>query len=330
MEGKNIKIHLKEKIRDWVSSIDDPKVKDAVLENAIITGGAIVSLLQNEKPHDYDIYFRTEESLKLVADYYVEKYVEGNRTELEENNLSPSVQRCYWNEEGKVWCVLNESERKRDDERIRVFVRSVGAVGSDYKPYGETDSQYRKAMAQIGANLKNNPDASIDKLPAYSPVFITNNAITLKDDIQVILRFYGNPEEIHKNYDFVHCTSYWTSYNDELVMPARALEAIINKELYYVGSKYPLCSIVRSRKFLKRGWHINAGQYVKMVLQLNALDLRNLHVFEEQLIGVDSVYFGAVINKIDKLQEDGVRVDETYLIKLVNEVFDGGVEDENG
>lgn len=329
MKGKNIKTHLKRKIGDWIANINDQTVKDAILENAIITGGAIVSLLQDEKPRDYDIYFRNEESLKLVAEYYVKKYIEANKEKFEEEGLCPSVQRCYWNEERKVWSVLGENSSKRDDERIRVFIRSVGAVGVDYEPHGETDSQYRRAMAQIGEELKKNPKASIGELPAYSPIFITNNAITLKDDVQIILRFYGSPEEIHKNYDFVHCTSYWTSWDNELVMPARALEAIINKELYYVGSKYPLCSIIRSRKFLKRGWHIDAGQYVKMVLQLNALDLKNLHVFEEQLIGVDSAYFSAVINKVNELQEDRVKVDERYLIKLINEVFDESVKEDD-
>lgn len=326
MKGKNIKTHLKRKIGDWIANINDQTVKDAILENAIITGGAIVSLLQDEKPRDYDIYFRNEESLKLVAEYYVKKYIEANKEKFEEEGLCPSVQRCYWNEERKVWSVLSENSSKRDDERIRVFIRSIGAVGVDYEPHGETDSQYRRAMARIGEELKKNPKTSIGELPDYSPIFITNNAITLKNDVQIILRFYGNPEEIHKNYDFVHCTSYWTSWDNELVMPARALEAIINKELYYVGSKYPLCSIIRSRKFLKRGWHIDAGQYVKMVLQLNALDLKNLHVFEEQLIGVDSAYFGAVINKVAELQKSGTSVDENYLIKLVNEVFDGEIE----
>ena len=55
-----------------------------------------------------------------------------------------------------------------------------------------------------------------------------------------------------------------------------------------------------------------------------------LHVFEEQLIGVDSAYFGAVINKVGTLREEGQKVDETYLINLINEVFDEGVEENYG
>lgn len=327
MQGKNIKVHLKRKIGDWVSSVDDEAIKDAISDNAIITGGAIVSLLQDEKPHDYDVYFRNEKALIQVAEYYVKKYTEFVKDKLDDKGVKPTVQRCYWNKSSERWTVLKENDKKRDDERVRVFVRSVGAVGVDYIPHEETDAQYRRAMALIGDELKKSAKISVDDLPPYSPIFITNNAITLKNGVQIVLRFYGEPEEIHKNYDFVHCTSYWTSWNNALVMPPRALEAIINKELYYIGSKYPLCSVIRARKFLKRGWNINAGQYVKMILQLNALDLTNLHVFEEQLIGVDSAYFGAVINKVGTLREEGQKVDETYLINLINEVFDEGVEE---
>jgi hypothetical protein len=57
------------------------------------------------------------------------------------------------------------------------------------------------------------------------------------------------------------------------VLRAEALESILTKELRYVGSRYPLCSVIRTRKFLARGWTINAGQYVKMCFQISQLDL---------------------------------------------------------
>lgn len=324
MQGKNIKQHFRLKINDWLCNIDDENVRNAIRDNAIITGGAIVSLLQDEKPHDYDVYFANENALKIVADYYVKRFV-ALAKDKDVRARTPEAQRCYWSEESKRWVVLKGDEHK-PDERVRIFIRSDGATGMDFKPHGETDADYRHAMAKIGGAIKNNENSKIEDLPPYSPIFMTNNAITLKNGIQIVLRFYGSPEDIHKNYDFVHCTSYWTSKDNKLVLPARALEAIINKELYYVGSKYPLCSIIRTRKFLKRGWNINAGQYVKMVLQLNELDLKNLHVFEEQLIGVDSAYFGAVINHIDDLQKNKEKIDTDYLIKLINEVFDEGGE----
>ena len=106
-------------------------------------------------------------------------------------------------------------------------------------------------------------------------------------------------------------------------MPTKALECIINKELYYIGSKYPLCSIIRTRKFIERGYHINAGQYVKMAFQLNELNLHNIEVLEEQLTGVDTGYFQMMIDALRKQQErtGENEVDNAYVIELINRMF---------
>lgn len=290
-----------------------------IKQNCLITGGAIVSLLQGEAPHDYDVYFRNEESLKRVCEYYVRKYIE--LTGKPADGYSPQVQRCRWNEAKNAWTVLKNDE-VYDDPRLRIFIRSRGACGEDYD--NQKNSEFNREVAVLNEAIKEKRKENKGKISPYTPIFMTNNAITLSDSIQIVLRFYGEPADIHNNYDFVHCTSYWTCWDNELVMPARALEAIINKELYYIGSKYPLCSIIRTRKFINRGWNINAGQYVKMVLQLNDLDLKNLHIFEEQLIGVDSAYFGYLILCIEKAKQNDENfvMDSGYLINLINEVFD--------
>lgn len=336
MLGKNIRIHLKKKIQDWASSVEDAQVKKAILEKTLITGGAIVSLLQDEEPNDYDVYFKDAESCLLVAQYYVNQFLENASKGKKE--LPPiSVQRCVWQEKvlenGKttgLWHVVEKGESPKADERIRVFIRSQGAAGEGFDAYGEeSDSyQYRKALAKISQAMKKGVEAEEgkkkkDKKP-YHTKFITNNAISLSDDIQIVLRFYGEPAEIHKNYDFVHCSCCYTSWDDHLELPSRALESIINKELFYMGSRYPLCSIIRTRKFMGRGWHINAGQYVKMVLQLNEMDLKNLHVFEEQLVGVDSAYFTGLISTIEKLKHDNpdFEPDTGYLINLIDQIFE--------
>lgn len=322
MQGKFIKTRLHNKITDWANSVTDERVKDAILNDTIITGGCIVSLLQNENPHDYDVYFRSKESLKLVAEYYVNSFLK--RSNGKYSNSEVLVQDCYWDKVKNKWVVITNPENKNTDSRVRIFIRSVGAVGENFDNYEQSDREYRYALAKINEDIKSNEDKQ--SLPPYSCVFMTNNAITLTDKIQIVLRFYGEPEQIHTNYDFVHCTCYYTNYNKNLVMPSRALEAILNKELYYVGSKYPLASIIRTRKFINRGYTINAGQYVKMALQLNELNLKNLHIFEEQLIGVDSAYFTAFINELERLKKEdkNFSMDSGYLIKLINNVFDEG------
>ncbi len=150
-------------------------------------------------------------------------------------------------------------------------------------------------------------------------MFLSSNAITLSGNVQIIIRFYGEPDAIHENYDFVHCTNYWCSWDNKLELRRDALEALLTKELRYVGSKYPLCSIIRTRKFINRGWRITAGQYLKMAMQLNQLDLCDIAVLEDQLIGVDVAYFIEVISKLK--EHDSTRVDNAYLMQIIDRMF---------
>ncbi|HCD44915.1 MAG TPA: hypothetical protein DEQ64_14525 [Lachnoclostridium sp.] len=291
MNSKNLKKALNAKLTDWLKSVDDSEIKKEIKENVIITGGAIVSLLTGDKVNDYDVYFRTKESLVKVAEYYVKKWNDGKHKRSAELRV---------NEAGQVKC----------------FISSAGMASEEDEKEKEEPTPFEEFEPEESES--DTPEA--DK---YRPVFLTSNAITLSDKIQVVTRFYGEVEEIHKNYDFAHCTCAWSSWDNNLSLPQKALECIINKELYYIGSKYPLCSIIRTRKYINRGYTINAGQYLKMCLQLNDIDLRNIEVLEDQLVGVDSAYFETAIEVIEnkKNNDPTFEPDNDYLFEVINRIF---------
>lgn len=305
MNSKNIKKHLKARIRNWMDSIEDEAVKKTISENVIVTGGALVSLLTGEPVNDYDIYFRNKEACVSVAAYYVNKW--------NKSHPDKPVTLKVDEETGKVSCfvsskgIADENEEKKSDisYNFDTMPEEDDAVGAEREPEEQKEPGGEESKEK------------------YRPRFITSNAITLSDKIQIVTRFYGEVEDIHKNYDFAHCTCAWSSWNNELFLPQKALECIINKELYYVGSLYPLCSIIRTRKYLERGYHINAGQYVKMAMQLNGLDLTDVRVLEDQLTGVDTTYFQMMIDELKKHQEEtgSDKVDTTYAMELINKLF---------
>ena len=297
MNSKNIKKHLNNKLRDWISHIDDENIKDILKNNVIVTGGALVSLLTGETLHDYDVYFRTKEACLAVATYYVNKW----------NKAHP---------EKPVSVRVNEETGKID-----CFVSSKGIADEDEENANSISYNFASTEEEIEEALAEEQDSEGGE--KYRPRFITSNAITLSHKIQIVIRFYGEVEEIHKNYDFAHCTCAWSSWNNEIFLPQKALECIINKELYYIGSKYPLCSIIRTRKYLERGYHINAGQYVKMCMQLNELDLKDVKVLEDQLTGVDTTYFQMMVEALQKHMEatGESRVDSAYAMELINKLF---------
>jgi hypothetical protein len=296
---RNIAKHLQYKIKDWLKHIDDDKVKKTIEKNVIITGGSIVSLLNGELPNDYDVYFKTFESCLEVTKYFAEKW----------NTAHPEKHRVDIKVEGEA-----------PDARITAFIKSAGVVTEDDESPIDDPTEQTDLDVEITEEVT---EEQQEAKPKYRPRYFSSNAISLSDKIQLVIRFYGPVEEIHKNYDFVHCTCSYDYANNEVNLPNEALECILNKELRYNGSKYPLCSIIRTRKFISRGYTINAGQYLKMCLQLNELDLKDFRVFRDQITGVDSYYFEQVINNIIEKQEEdpSFTVDNSYLFEVINKIF---------
>ncbi len=296
MNSKNIAKALNAKLADWCKHIDNEDVVTAIKHDAIITGGAIVNMLQGESPNDYDVYFKTIETCKAVADYYAAKW----------NAEHPDKQVHVKIENDRVMMTIGEGR----GEGTTIEDGETG-IDDDTEPY---------ATENEDNPTEQNPE--IEK-PKYRPRYFSTNALSLSDKIQIVVRFWGPVEKIHENYDFEHCKCSYDWHTDTVNLPTKALECIINRELYYSGSKYPLCSIIRTRKFISRGWSINAGQYVKMALQLNKLDLSDLNVFRDQLVGVDSAYFEAVITYLQQKKENNPEfvVDDRYLFEVINRIF---------
>jgi hypothetical protein len=306
MNSKLINTILTRKHNDFLKHIDDEEIKSLIDKNAIITGGAITSLLLNEDVNDFDYYFTNKEAVVKIANYFVKKFQEKTP------NLSDKV---------KIY--VEESE-----DRVKVIVKSVGIAkegenNQNYQYFEQLPEEVGSNFVDSVTNTLNHVNANKGRSEKYRPVFMTSNAITLSEGVQLVLRFYGSPEEIHKNYDFVHCTNYWVSSEKKLYLNQPALEAILSKQLYYTGSLYPIASVIRTRKFIKRGWHINAGQYLKMCFQVGELDLKNIAVLEDQLTGVDAAYFQQIIDwlKAEKEKDATFEIKVPYLISIIDKIF---------
>ncbi len=92
--------------------------------------------------------------------------------------------------------------------------------------------------------------------------------------------------------------------------------------MIYIGSKYPVCSLFRIRKFINRGWTINAGQILKIAMQISDLNLQDINVLEDQLIGVDSLYFMNLIKLFREKQKKGDFVLTTsYVMSIIDKIF---------
>ncbi len=311
MKAKVIKSVLRKKIDSWIASIEDAELRNAARRDVIVTGGCIASMLLKEPVNDFDVYFKTRDTTKAVAAYYLKRFKPKNAA--------------------GIACEMYVDESKPD--RIRLVIKSAGIASEDgaETPYEYFEGAPDEAAGGYVAEVLGSPGDIEDAYQEaeggalavedtdYRAVFMSTNAITLSGRLQIVLRFYGEPDELHENYDFVHCTNYWTSQDNQLVLRQAALESLLARELRYVGSKYPVCSVIRLRKFIKRNWTINAGQILKMMMQITDLDLHNPEVLEDQLTGVDSAYFIELMTKVKEKDPD--KVNTAYLVEIIDRMF---------
>ncbi len=291
MKIKTIKRAISMKLTAWLSTIDDEKLRADVRANILVSGGSITSMLLSEPVNDYDVYIKDMDVLIRLAKYYTPKVLDGRLREQYLENHAPDE--VFGSEDGGE----NLAELA-----VRVKTLKPDQVKLDIPSEG------------IRIPLK---DEELNR-GDYKVAFLSQNAISLTDDLQIVLRFHGDSTQIHKTFDFIHATNYFT-FEEGLVVNTDALSSILTKELRYQGSLYPLTSIIRMKKFLLRGWTINAGEILKIMFQISELDLKDPVVLEEQLIGVDIAYFSLLIEILRGVPKD--KITSPYLNSIIDKVF---------
>lgn len=239
MNKTQIITHLSSLMNEWVESVPVTRqdIRQAIYRTTI-AGGAIVSLLQDISPNDYDVYTQTKEDCELLARYYVDLFNWDNQVEQDEYRKAAVVV---------------------EDDQVKVI-----------------------QPAMEGATIKQD-------VSKFRPIFISPNAITLKGNVQLIFRFYGEPEKLIQEFDFEHCTGYFhkVGWENKLVLNEDMLMSVLTKELKYRHGKYPVSSLLRLQKYIQRGYTIPTGELIKLALDISKLDLSNPKVFADQLSGVD-------------------------------------------
>jgi hypothetical protein len=290
MQVKTIKKVITNKMNEWLETITDTKLREEVKDNLLVSGGSITSLFLNQPVNDYDVYIQDMNVLIRLAEYYCPNQVLDGRKKNE-----------YIEKDRDD---LKEDYNENSEQAIRLKTLKSNQVKLD--------------ISSIG--IRKSPDQE----KKYQIAFLSQNAISLTNDLQIVLRFNGNNEEIHKTFDFIHATNFFT-FKDGLVTNIKALECILSKSLKYQGSLYPITSIIRMKKFINRGWTISAGEMLKIMFQISELDLKNPETLEEQLIGVDVAYFALLIESLRGVSPE--KITSKYINELIDRIFNNFDED---
>lgn len=299
MQKKTISKVIKSKMNSWLETLPKELV-NKVRPNIVVSGGSIASMFLKEDVNDYDVYIKDLDVLKELAIYYGSP----NKVEVLDGRDRDKILLEKYN-----WSDGDDNPKFIDDTEYvsELFIRWKSM---------KTDM----IKMNTGSGVRVLKQDQIEGCKPFSVSFISPNAISLTNDIQIVCRFCGSVPEIHKTFDFIHATNYFT-FEEGVVTNLEAMESLLTKQLRYQGSLYPVTSIIRSKKFIKRNWNISAGEYLKIMFQISELDLSDPIVLEEQLIGVDVAYFGKLIDTLKGIKEPNFKITSSFLNDLIEKIF---------
>jgi len=320
MTEKSITENVERSMTAWLSSIKNESLRKKVKKNLIVTGGSLTSMFLDEKINDYDVYIKDRKVLGELIKYYIQPKFGCQMSLLDYDEIESKKEPNK--KEGldlldQLHIKKSEYDAEGPNPNSGLSIAISNLQKGQFKLFDENGSQKIDVLDIISRHEDN-----IVLEGVYEPVFYSANAITLTNKIQLIIRFWGDPKEIHKNFDFVHVTNYFT-FDDGLVVKKKALKSLLTKELRYRGSLYPVTSMIRTRKFIERGFTINAGEYFKIAYQISKLDLDDPYVLEEQLMGVDVAYFNMLIESLRKAIKENkdFKVTTDWLFMKIDEFF---------
>jgi len=313
---RGIKRELKKQVENWLNSITDIDVQTLARRDVIVTGGSIASMLLGEPVNDYDVYFKTKETTRAVADYYVDDFNKTHKVKTDAtHSYKPEVR------EATLPNIKGE-----DEDRVLIYIKSAGIAAETQDTYSYFESMGEDEAIQFAeSTLLDMKERNDNNRKKYRVVFLSENAITLSDKFQIVVRFYGDPDQIHDNYDFAHAKNYWDHKKEYLHLNQTALECLMSRTLIYQGSLYPVASIFRMVKFIKRGWRVSAGQMLKIMWQISEIDLNDPTILREQLTGVDMAYMWQLIKALQGV--DPEKINSTYIAAIIDRIFEDDLQD---
>ena len=143
------------------------------------------------------------------------------------------------------------------------------------------------------------------------PVQESPNAITYKRtsgknkyEVQLITRFSGTPRQILDTFDFTIVQGCYDFSTQSFVLDDKFLPDIAARVLRYTSSShYPICALIRTKKYQDRGYHFTNSCRLAISFAINRLDLTTYKNLKEQLLGIDTTFLRGFLETLDDDQE---------------------------
>lgn len=194
---------------------------------------------------------------------------------------------------------------------------------NDFDIYTKTHEDNKKLIAYFN---------TLQTIPIISP-----NAISYRTEgatYQIITKesFIGNPNTVIDNFDYTICMGAYDIRKDNFVLHKNFLLDLSKRMLCFnENAPYPLCSLFRLRKFMKRGFSISGSEIIKLGLSVNNLKITNYKELREHLLGIDTLFLKDLTDTLLEKKETAydfhlfLHEIDMHIDKYYSSIFDDNV-----
>lgn len=190
----------------------------------------------------------------------------------------------YSRESSYLLSTMGETARKiMDDHGAFMAGGAVTSVFSsakinDFDLFFPNEGEMKKAISTITPG-----DKSVDTDSALSVILDGHR-------VQFIKCVFGTPEEVIGKFDFTICQAAFDLKNGFTFGGEFFAHLAQRRLVFNISAEYPICSLYRSRKFIKRGFSFSGIEAIKLGLRIQALDLSTYADLRKQLMGIDTLF----------------------------------------
>lgn len=159
---------------------------------------------------------------------------------------------------------------------------------------GPTDCEKAKTWFDINGDLHNQTDTSMSyRLGKQEKPY----------QLIVMPELFGDPQTIFSYYDFTVCMGAYQFFEDGqkegFIFGDDFFKHIGQRRLvFHVGTKYPICSLLRVMKYVKRGFFITGMELMKIGLAVHALKIETYADLRRQLQGIDTAFLADLTDQM--------------------------------
>jgi len=165
----------------------------------------------------------------------------------------------------------------------------------------------------------------IIKLPTNSKLeWQTENAKSYKIDketFQFICKpsYMGSPGEVLTSFDFTICMGAYSFKEDKFYFYDNFFRNLACKELIFnIKASFPISSLFRLRKFLKKEYKISGCEIIKLGLSIEKLKIDTYVKLIEQLMGIDIAFLKDLIDTMNTCEFNNKTYDFDEFLKMID------------